>query len=157
MHLDTDDEILLSVAKQLGGFAPLVGAANVAALLEPLEALCSVEETIVREQAVLSIAALMATMSTDSVVRDVAPLVQRLVVSGEWMARRSACGLIAESYRLVGGRAADVRTQLLESFHKLVGDETPMVRRAAALCIGVRPLCSLLSHSSLSRARARER
>lgn len=151
MHLDTDDEILLSVAKQLGGFAPLVGAANVAALLEPLEQLCSVEETIVREQAVLSIVALMSTMATDSVVRDVAPMVQRLVVSGEWMARRSACGLIAEAYRLAGGRAADVRTQLIESFQKLVGDETPMVRRGAALCIGVRPLCSLLSRGSRER------
>jgi len=140
MHLDTDDEILLSMAKQLGGFAPLVGgASNVASLLEPLEALCSVEETIVREQAVQSIVQLMATMSTESVIRDIAPMVQRLVTSGEWMARRSACGLIAEAYRLAGGRGGDdVQAALIASFQKLVADETPMVRRGAATSIGVR-------------------
>jgi serine/threonine-protein phosphatase 2A regulatory subunit A len=135
MHLDTDDEILLSVAKQLGGFAPLVSG-NVSALLQTLESLCGVEETIVREQAVQSIVQIMGSMSKDSVVRDIAPMVERLVVSGEWMSRRSACGLIAEAHRLVGGRAADTRAHLIESFQKLIADETPMVRRGAALCIG---------------------
>ncbi|KAG5193166.1 protein phosphatase 2A regulatory subunit [Tribonema minus] len=51
--VDDDDEVLLAIAEQLGGFVPLVGGAAHASLLLPcLENLASVDETVVREMAV---------------------------------------------------------------------------------------------------------
>jgi serine/threonine-protein phosphatase 2A regulatory subunit A len=52
------DEVLLELAKQLGSFTPLVGGPeHVSCLLPPLESLATVEETIVRDRAVLSLRA----------------------------------------------------------------------------------------------------
>lgn len=53
---DDDDEVLLAMAEELGVFIPYVGGvehANV--LLTPLETLCTVEETRVRDKAVASL------------------------------------------------------------------------------------------------------
>ncbi|KAI6674192.1 hypothetical protein NL676_002098 [Syzygium grande] len=53
---DDDDEVHLAMAEELGVFIPYVGGvehANV--LLTPLETLCTVEETRVRDKAVASL------------------------------------------------------------------------------------------------------
>lgn len=47
---------MLELAKQLGTFTPLVGGPeHVSCLLPPLESLATVEETIVRDKAVVSL------------------------------------------------------------------------------------------------------
>lgn len=51
-NCDDEDEVLLAMAEQLGDFVPFVGgAAHAAALLPPLQALATVEETVVRDRA----------------------------------------------------------------------------------------------------------
>lgn len=53
---DDDEEVLLAMAEELGKFVQYVGGTNYAyTLLPPLEQLCSVEETVVREKAVESL------------------------------------------------------------------------------------------------------
>ncbi|KAI8028396.1 Serine/threonine-protein phosphatase 2A 65 kDa regulatory subunit A beta isoform [Camellia lanceoleosa] len=45
-----DDEVLLAMAEELGAFIPYVGGVkHVHVLLPPLETLCTVEETCVRD------------------------------------------------------------------------------------------------------------
>ena len=48
---EDEDEILVTLSEELGGFVDLVGGPNHApCLLEPLEALAAVEETVVRDK-----------------------------------------------------------------------------------------------------------
>lgn len=49
--LDDEDEVLIALAEELGNFVPYVGGADKAqCLLTPLELLCNVEETSVRDK-----------------------------------------------------------------------------------------------------------
>jgi serine/threonine-protein phosphatase 2A regulatory subunit A len=51
-NCDDEDEVLLAMAEQLGDFVPFVGGPqHAAALLPPLQALATVEETVVRDRA----------------------------------------------------------------------------------------------------------
>lgn len=53
---DDDDEVLLAMAEELGVFIPYVGEVdNAHVLLSPLEILCTVEETCVRDKAIESL------------------------------------------------------------------------------------------------------
>lgn len=74
---DDDDEVLLAVAEELGLFIPFVGGvehANV--LLSPLETLCAVEESCVRDKAVESLCKIGAQMRGKEVVDHFVPLVK---------------------------------------------------------------------------------
>lgn len=74
---DDDDEVLLAMAEELGAFVPYVGGiehANV--LLPPLEALCSVEETSVRDKAVESLCRIGARMTEKDLREYFIPLVK---------------------------------------------------------------------------------
>ena len=54
--IDDEDEVLLVLAEELGGFVDLVGGAeHYHVLLTPLESLVTVEETGVREKAIASL------------------------------------------------------------------------------------------------------
>lgn len=49
--MDDEDEVLLTLAEVLGGFLDFVGGpAHTIHLLKPLEKLCQVEETTVRDK-----------------------------------------------------------------------------------------------------------
>eukprot|EP00966_Prymnesium_polylepis_P290594 6711981-Prymnesium_polylepis.1 len=49
--IDDEDDVLLALADELGGFAEYVGGPpHAATLLTPLETLATVEETVVREK-----------------------------------------------------------------------------------------------------------
>lgn len=75
--VDDEDEILLALAEELGEFVPLVGGAQHAHfLLQPLESLATVDETVVRERAVASIVAVTAQMPAASVQEHLLPLLQ---------------------------------------------------------------------------------
>jgi len=130
-----EDEVLLALAEQLGGFTPLVGGpAHVHVLLPPLESLATVEETVVRDKAVDSLRRVAPSHSAADLEAHFVPLVKRLA-SGDWFtSRTSACGLFAVCY----GRVANVAVQqeLRGHFKNLCADDTPMVRRAAAGKLG---------------------
>ena len=130
---DDEDEVLLLLAEQIGFLVDMIGgAAHVPKLLIPLEALAAVEETVVREKATESIAACIAAMDTAD-CGAVAQLVGRLA-AGDWFTSRiSACSLVAPACAKCN--EAD-QVQLRTIFASLSGDETPMVKRAAASQLG---------------------
>lgn len=74
---DDDDEVLLAMADELGGFIPHVGGVDFAhVLLPPLESLCTVEETVVRDKSVESLCKIGAQMKERDVVEWFIPLVK---------------------------------------------------------------------------------
>ena len=133
---DEEDECLLAVAEEMVNLLGSVGGPEHAhALLTPLENLASVEETAVRDAAVSSACAVARGMTPEGARAHFAPLAARLA-SGDWFsARVSACGLMATAYELCAGDEA-ARDEMRGAYAKLCGDETPMVRRAAARHLG---------------------
>ena len=76
---DDDDEVLLAMAEELGSFIPHVGGVDYAyVLLPPLETLCTVEETVVRDKAVESLCKIGQQMTPKDIVEYMVPLVQVL-------------------------------------------------------------------------------
>lgn len=133
--IDDEDEVLLALAQVLSTFVPYVGGAEKATcLLTPLETLCNVEETSVRDAAVKSLNKIANEMKVvGQTEQHFLPLLRRLS-NGEWFtSRSSACGLFAVLYPLVNN---DVRSELRQTFAKLCKDETPMVRRSASTYFG---------------------
>lgn len=130
---DDEDEVLLLLAEQLGFLATMVGGAEHAAcLLEPLEALASVEETVVREKATEAISLTIGVMADTSLTA--VPLVSRLA-AGDWFTSRiSACALVAPAYAKAAN--PERKNELRALFAQLSADETPMVKRAAASNLG---------------------
>lgn len=94
---EDEDEILVALSEELGGFVDLVGGPDHAScLLEPLETLVAVEETVVRDKAVIAINNVVQSIAdaTDCMV----PLLQRLT-EGDWFTSRvSACSLFSVAY-----------------------------------------------------------
>lgn len=74
---DDDDEVLLAMAGELGVFIPFVGGVEHAhVLLPPLESLCTVEETCVREKVVDSLCKIGSEMRESDLVDSFVPLVK---------------------------------------------------------------------------------
>lgn len=130
---EDEDEVLVALAEELGGFVDLVGGPQHAAVLvEPLEVLAAVEETVVRDRAVDSLLKIVAVLP--SAGETFAPLMKRLA-EGDWFTSRvSACSLFHAVYPKITD--AGRRKELRDSFQLLSNDDTPMVRRAAASNIG---------------------
>ncbi|KAL5070652.1 hypothetical protein RYX36_021539 [Vicia faba] len=131
---DDDDEVLLAMAEELGVFIPYVGGVeHASALLPPLEAFCSVEETCVRDKAVESLCRIGSQMRESDLVEYFIPLVKRLA-AGEWFtARVSACGLFHIAYP---SAPEATKTELRSIYSQLCQDDMPMVRRSAATNLG---------------------
>lgn len=74
---DDDDEVLLAMAEELGVFVPYVGGEEHAhVLLPPLETLCTVEETCVREKAVESLCRIGSQMREQDLIQYFIPVVK---------------------------------------------------------------------------------
>ncbi|KAK9733192.1 hypothetical protein RND81_04G050300 [Saponaria officinalis] len=131
---DDDDEVLLAMAEELGVFIPFLGGvehANV--LIMPLETLCNVEETCVRDKAVESLCKVGAQMREVDLVDCFIPMVKRLA-AGEWFtARVSSCGLFHIAYP---SAPENVKAELRTIYNQLCQDDMPMVRRSAASNLG---------------------
>lgn len=135
--------MLLVMAEQLGDFVRFVGGpAHATTLMEPLGALCGAEETVVREKAVESCAAVISVLTAEQVMESVVPVLQKLS-GGDWFTSRiSACALFKVTYERLAD--PDTRRILRSLFVTLSTDDTPMVRRASAKAIG--PLASVVEH-----------
>ncbi|CAN8076215.1 unnamed protein product [Agarophyton chilense] len=142
--VDDEDEVLLTLAEELGHFLEEVGGpAYCSVLVQPLETLANAEETVVREKAVESLCRLSNQVQQQSEddarslhVDHMFPLAQRLA-NGDWFTSRiSACALFPDLYTRIPGDRTDLRTSILAMYKNLVHDTTPMVRRAAASNIG---------------------
>ncbi|OEL21536.1 Serine/threonine-protein phosphatase 2A 65 kDa regulatory subunit A beta isoform, partial [Dichanthelium oligosanthes] len=102
-------------------------------LLPPLETLCTVEETCVRDKAVESLCRIGAQMKESDIVDWFIPVVKRLA-AGEWFtARVSSCGLFHIAYPSAPDQ---LKTELRTIYGQLCQDDMPMVRRAAASNLG---------------------
>lgn len=138
--IDDEDDILLALAEELGDFVEEIGgAAHAAVLVQPLETLSIVEESLVREKAVQALCNLsthVATYANDDArilhVEHLLPLLQRLG-AGDWFTSRiSACSLVAHVYQHLPPNRPELRVEALATYKRLAHDETPMVRRSAA-------------------------
>lgn len=84
-----DDEVLLSLAEELGNFLPYVGGTEYAHLiLNILEKLASIEENLVREKTIESLHKIVQVLDTNAVEIFFIPLVIRLADS-EWFTSKS--------------------------------------------------------------------
>ena len=95
--------------------------------------MCNIEETTVRDEAVASLNLIGRSMESEQVKAEFLPIVLVLSRHMEWFTPRvSACGLFPLAMQKLSGDAAASK-ELREGFKQLGIDETPMVRRAAAL------------------------
>lgn len=126
---DDEDEVFAVLAERLPLLAPLIPDPSGAALLPIGEALASMEEPAVRDAAVALLATIAAGLSDAQLAAELLPLLGRLA-TGEWFSLRvAACGLYAPVLARVDGETRDAQ---LAQFGRLITDEAPMVRRAAA-------------------------
>lgn len=143
--IDDEDDVLIALSEELGSFVDHVGGPSHAhVLLQPLETLSTVEESLVRERAVSSICKLSAYVASVAPneahslhVDHLFPLLQRLAM-GDWFTSRiSSCSLVAHVYQHLPPTPSELRHEVLSIYKRLARDETPMVRRAAASNISV--------------------
>lgn len=132
-----DDEILLLMAKQMRTFVPalLSKPQQILDMLPIVERLAAVEETVVRDEAVVLMnhmcTHLQASAPLDPpVVSSMVSMAKRLVAADWFTAKVSAAGMLPKLYALTNH--ADLSLLCKE----LCSDETPMVRRAASLHLG---------------------
>ena len=129
-----DDEVLLALAERLGNLIQEVGGLEYAyTLLQPLETLSTVEETIVRDKTVESINKIAQQVSNTQIEHYFLPLLKRLA-NGDWYtSKTSACGLFAVCYQNCN---TSQQQELRQLFKSLCQDHIPMVRRAACNKMG---------------------
>lgn len=132
--LDDDDEVLIALAEQLGqGVSWVGGPAFVHTLFGPLEELCNVEEISVREKATNALRELAQDMSSEHVLRHLCALINRLAAHDWFTSRIAVCTLLSAALPKV---EPEYKDDLLKTYVRLCGDDTPMVRRQAANVLG---------------------
>ena len=130
-----DDEVLLALAERLGKLVNEVGGSEYAyTLLQPLETLSTVEETIVRDKTVESINNICSKVSKQHIEQYFLPLLKRLATGDWYTSKTSACGLFATCYERC--QNTNQQSDLRQLFIKLANDDIPMVRRAACNKMG---------------------
>ncbi|CAM9114553.1 unnamed protein product, partial [Ectocarpus fasciculatus] len=132
--LDDEDEVLQVLSEQLRELIPFMGSADHAhLLLRPLETLIMVEESTVREAALSSMEAVLNSMTSDQLAEQYVPLLNRLATNDWFTSRMSSAALFHIAYKKL---ADPLKQKSRALFLKLCNDETPMVRRTAALNYG---------------------
>ena len=129
--LDDEDEVLLTIAEKLGEMCNCVGGDEyINRLLAPLELLAAVEESAVREMTLKSIEIVVGRMSDEHLVKFFCPFLSRLAVKDWFTSRISAASLFHVVYRRLSDSE---KSRFRALFLRLCADDTPSVRRAAAL------------------------
>jgi serine/threonine-protein phosphatase 2A regulatory subunit A len=126
-----DDEVLFALAEELGNIHPFLAEGS-SHLIPPLETLATLEETVVRDQAVKSLIKIAGRMADSEITTHFAPMVLRLASTEPFTSRVSACGLFSAAYPRAGSHKDKLRQKFLELCH----EDTPMVRRSTALNAG---------------------
>lgn len=129
---DEGDEVLVAMVEELSKLVEYVGRGYVYVLLEPAEALASVEEGAVREKAVRATLEIVGSMPPQQINEYFVPMVRRLSTHDWFTGRMSACGLFAKALEKNEEMPGASRAQLGALFSRLCRDDTPMVRRMAA-------------------------
>ncbi|KAK6459709.1 armadillo-type protein [Scheffersomyces xylosifermentans] len=127
---DDEEEVFAVLASKLGDFIPLIGGhEHCEPLIQILTILASMEEPIVRDKAIDSLNKIAEDLTKEEINGIFLTLIRSLS-QGNWFSKKIAsCGL----YKAVIVRVnAPTRKDLLNLYLKLVTDDYPMVRRAAA-------------------------
>ncbi|OAA68146.1 protein phosphatase 2a 65kd regulatory sububit [Niveomyces insectorum RCEF 264] len=128
--VEDEDEVLVALSEELGGFIEYVGGPEWGhVLLSPLENLAAIEEPVVRDKAVESLNKICDELSPKQVEEYFVPLTVRLSKADWFTSKVSGCGLYTAPYKKV---PPNVQEQLRQQFGQLVHDDTPMVRRQSA-------------------------
>jgi serine/threonine-protein phosphatase 2A regulatory subunit A len=126
-----DEEFLFSLAKQFATLSDYTGG-NQKLLIPPLELLAAQEETVIRDQAVQSLCAIVERhRDPNQIVQDdIVDTLCRLSTKTDFFtARVSACALFPCTYKYAN---TEQKEQLRKLYATICADDTPMVRRAAA-------------------------
>lgn len=125
------DEILLLLGQELIPVADWLGPASTLELVPIVERLASVEETVVRDQAVKVVEYLCERGQLDNAtIASLSAMAKRLSAADWFTAKVSAAGMIAPILAL------QLSPELLNIYRDLAHDDTPMVRRSAAKHLG---------------------
>lgn len=125
------DEVLFAIAEELGK-TEIFHLCDVNQLLDALEKLACSDETVVREQASLSLRNTCINMNESDVQDIFIPLVLKLASSDWFPGRVSACSLFSKAYEKAGSHKEELRKKFLE----LCNEDTPIVRRAGSSKLG---------------------
>ena len=127
---DDEEEVFAVLAEKLGDFLPYVGGhAHCQQLILILSVLASLEEPIVRDKAIASLNKIALGLSHDELNGIFLQLIETLS-TGLWFSLKvAACGLYKAVIIQVN---AETRRKLFSLYLKLVTDDLPIVRRAAA-------------------------
>lgn len=131
--IDDEDEVLLALAKALGNFLPYIGSkSNLGSVIKPLEALCTVEEGAVRDEATKSIKKLLSNVKVKDFEDELVTLFSRLI-KGDWFTSKiSAAAILPSIYPHVSSTG---QKQLFKLYAPLCEDNIAQVRKAAAICL----------------------
>lgn len=102
-----EDEVLFAIAEELGKVFALIE--NKLLLLPLLEALCSTDETVVREQAVKSLARIAEALANSDIQNIFVPMVVRLATMEALPSRLSSIALISICYSRSGTQKEAMR------------------------------------------------
>lgn len=133
-----EDEVLLAISEQLPKFKMFLDSNNMTQVLPLLQFLLSVEETVVREQAVEGSRELFKMFNDDQIQKDVMNLITSIFNQEYFTGKVSVCFLIRMCYE----RAGKEKEKLRNMYYKLCEDETPLIKRSAAKEFG--PLCLVM-------------
>ena len=144
---DDNEEVLVAIAGKLGDLSRYVGAgSSLVCLLPPLNTLAANEENLVRERAVCSLNMIAEKLEAPEITEHYLPMLNSLATNDWYSARIASCSLFSAIFPKMD---LEHRSELIKLFVELGKDDTPMVRRAAAVNIG--GLCSLVSNADLGR------
>ncbi|KAJ8928289.1 hypothetical protein NQ314_019155 [Rhamnusium bicolor] len=130
-NIDFHDEILLNLSEQLKQFIPLVGGyEHSRPVLDVLMKLCNTDETIVRDKTVETLKNIGENLSKDLTEELFVPVVEALANKDWFTSKCSAAALYSTIYSKVND---EKKTELRNSFRVLIQDDSPIVRKVAAI------------------------
>ena len=126
------DEVLFSIADELGDFHDNNLIDPVQDILPLLERLCKSDETVVREQASVSINKLCEKLTDSEVQNSLVPIILRLSQSEWFPGRVSASSLFFSAYPKAGSQKEALRKKFID----LCNEDTTIVRRQGSKMLG---------------------
>jgi serine/threonine-protein phosphatase 2A regulatory subunit A len=146
--LDNDnEEVLSSIAVKLGDLSKYVGdSAHMVCLLPSLTILAANEENSVREKAVTSLNIIAESLPAAIIEQHYLPMLNSLATNDWYSARIASCSLFSTIFLKMNSKTQE---ELIKLFVELGKDDTPMVRRAAAINLG--NMCETVSNAELGK------
>ncbi|XP_028138057.1 serine/threonine-protein phosphatase 2A 65 kDa regulatory subunit A alpha isoform [Diabrotica virgifera virgifera] len=144
-NMNFHDEILLNLPEQLKKLIPLVGGyENSQPVLELLKKICNIDEFLVREKTLETLKGIAEELSNELVEELLVPILESLANEQWFTSKCSAVALFSSIYPKV---QEERKAELRHNFRLLSQDESPIVRKEAAL--GLIDFIALLDKESI--------